>query len=89
MGLSMEASGTSPASIVSSSSSCPKDEEYSISRREPLLSPSPAGVDKTGSWRLDLNEFRLPERSPGDHEAGRCNSVPFRRLLRTPGTGKS
>ncbi|KAH7536657.1 hypothetical protein FEM48_Zijuj03G0007800 [Ziziphus jujuba var. spinosa] len=66
-------------------SSSPANDD--MNRREPLLSPSPSpevdmAADK-GSWRLDLNEFRLPERSPAHDD--RCNSVvTLRRLLRTP-----
>ncbi|KAF3448787.1 hypothetical protein FNV43_RR09500 [Rhamnella rubrinervis] len=72
----MEVSGTIPTVISSSS---PKDDS---NRRQPLLSADQPSVDRTGSWRLDLNEFRLPQRSPSHDD--RCNSVTFRRLLRTP-----
>lgn len=74
----MEVSSGSPGV---SSSSPPKDE---MNRREPLLSSSPEldiAADR-GSWRLNLDEFRLPDRSPPRDD--RCNSVvTFRRLLRT------
>ena len=54
-------------------------------RREPLLSPSPPVDMETTSWKLDLSDFRIPERSsrPEGTVEGRC-SFSLRPLLRTP-----
>ncbi|KAL5568365.1 hypothetical protein UlMin_024940 [Ulmus minor] len=63
------------------------DECHRREPREPLLSPSPpldiAGLfPEKNSWRLDLSDFRLPEKSPTRDQ--RCGSSAFRRFFRTP-----
>lgn len=85
----MENIGGGSASSIPSSPSIIADD---CNRREPLLSPSPpvdiAGLspEKSFSWRLDLNDFHLPERSSPRHndDHHRCSSFGFRRLLRSP-----
>ena len=85
--------GVGGATSIPSSPSIVADE---CNTREPLLSPSPP-VDVAGfspennsSWRLDLSDFRLSDRStPTPNDDHRCSSFGFRRMLRTPSTSPS
>lgn len=52
-------------------------EEVDCSYRTELLPPAPAAGDQS-SWRLNIKEFRLPERDSSAQPFG------FRRLLRVP-----
>lgn len=78
--------------VTTSFPSSPNDVGDKCNRREPLLSPSPpvdiAGMSpEKNAWRLDLNDFRLPERNEND--VARCANITtfaFRRLFRTPST---